>query len=493
MNPHRFLLIALVALASSALLVFFSAAAAGLNQSPTTTFAEPSIVAIRVVRGEPYPTLPADHPGRLGSFPLSEREKRAVQKQPHLDLAHPLAFLDGEGTGVVIDARGLVITPHHVVRGARKIYVVWNGGGSYADIHAADPRSDLAVLRLLDLKSPLKALTPADAAAVARGQLLISHGYLAGATDSASGPACAWGLLETVQTFPTPAVTDSRELLAQRSPVWRMDVRPHIDLCGAAVFTLEGDWVGLRTSSSGGGKGRAFVQPLTPEVQRILTVLKEGREVEYGFLGVSTRDLSEEDLAAVGIKDGSGGVLISEAIAPGLPAAAELRRGDILLAVQGRRIRTGDELFVEIGAAFADSTVTLEIVRDRQRAFAKATLAKLAPLPGVIASERASAIRGLQVDHLTTLLGPTTSRDMQAQVYAALREGGGVVVRSVAADSRAARAGVQVNDLILSVNGKPAATPQAFRKIVEKATGPIELTLPPLQPGQPKRVVRVVD
>src|SRR5262245_47088945 len=129
--------------------------------------AEPSVACVLVSRSDGYAKYRAgpsvDTPGKLGSFDarpfLQGVSDPAVQKALYaLDLSHPNHQPEAYGSGVVLDAaNGLVLTNAHVVRGATKVYVRLPGNrGSYADIHACDPRSDLAVLKLLDKVPDLK-------------------------------------------------------------------------------------------------------------------------------------------------------------------------------------------------------------------------------------------------------------------------------------------------------------------------------------------------
>ena len=97
---------------------------------------------------------------------LAAQTREQLKAAHHFDLTD--AWLDhvmkasvkfGGASGSFVSADGLVLTCYHVVRGATKVFVrLPSGKGSYADIHAADPRSDLAVLRLLNTKLALKAV-----------------------------------------------------------------------------------------------------------------------------------------------------------------------------------------------------------------------------------------------------------------------------------------------------------------------------------------------
>ena len=128
--------------------------------------AEPSIACILVLRSDEYKRFnaapPDEEAGKLGRFDGSsytrlfgprnadkEAEARRLLVKTTLDLSDPDVIPESFGSGVVIDAEsGLVLTMAHVIHDATKIYVRLPGGrGSWADVHAADPRSDLAVFR----------------------------------------------------------------------------------------------------------------------------------------------------------------------------------------------------------------------------------------------------------------------------------------------------------------------------------------------------------
>src|SRR5207247_1701287 len=117
-----------------------------------------------------------------------------------LNLALPEVVPDSYGSGVVIDPAGLVLTNYHVVRYATKIFVRLPGKtGSYANIHAADERSDLAVLQLIDSPGGLAALPMGDADNVKKGQfvLAIANPFAAGFRDGS--PSVSWGMLSNVR------------------------------------------------------------------------------------------------------------------------------------------------------------------------------------------------------------------------------------------------------------------------------------------------------
>ncbi len=166
---------------------------------------EPAIACILVSRNNVYRRLPgqaAELTGKLGDFDLQPflYEDKSTEERERLrrkyDLADPAYVPEAFGSGVVVDAQGLILTNYHVIRDATKIYVHMPGDkAGYADIHAADPRSDLAVLRLRvrndDAKLlPLKPIVLGNASSSVRGQsvLILSNPFAAGFRDGQPMP-----------------------------------------------------------------------------------------------------------------------------------------------------------------------------------------------------------------------------------------------------------------------------------------------------------------
>src|SRR5581483_10604491 len=187
--------------------------------------AEPAIACVLVTRSDDYRRLyvdtpPPNNPGQLGPFPprrgrFQMADRIASQSElKQLDLSDPDHVPEFFGSGVVIDEKGLILTNYHVVREATKIFVRLPGDkGSYADIHAADPRSDLAVLKLLDEKQlPLQAIKMGDGGAVEKGQWVLSlaNPFAAGFRDGS--PSISWGILSNIRRrAPSTAREDERK------------------------------------------------------------------------------------------------------------------------------------------------------------------------------------------------------------------------------------------------------------------------------------------
>src|SRR5260370_33414738 len=146
-----------------------------------TAKAEQSFACILVSRSDAYKKFDrfADKPvpGQLGDFDPQRGGGRmhGNSPDPRLNMAELNHVPDAYGSGVVIDPSGLVLTNYHVVRDATKIFVRLPGKtGWYANIHAADERSDLAVLKLIDLQQKLPALPVGDGSTLRKGQFILA-------------------------------------------------------------------------------------------------------------------------------------------------------------------------------------------------------------------------------------------------------------------------------------------------------------------------------
>jgi S1-C subfamily serine protease len=455
----------------------------------------PSVVCILVSRSEAYkpfdPPPNADEPGRLGGFDgehlRQEAEKRNDRTRlaliNRLDLANPRHIPESFGSGIVIGEDGLVLTPYHNVREATKLYVRLPGGkGSYADIHAADPRSDLAVLRLLTPPKDLKALPIGRGEAVQPGQfvLALTNVFAAGFQDT--GPSASWGIVSNLrhrQTEPGGGdVLDlerGKKLYQFHDSLIQTDAKLNTACSGGALLNIKGELIGITSSLAAvtnsdvpGG----FALPTNAALRRIIQTLKEGREVEYGFLGVMFDNRGNEE----GNPRIGGVTSNSPAQHAGIPA------GHYILKIDGTAINRYDDISLAIGAALAGGTITLEVglpPRVPPQAY-RVKLAKYYVSGPVIASVRPPAVGGLRVDYASTLIRSAAAGQMPIP--------SGVVVREVLRGSPADKANIAVDSLITRVNGRTVAAPEEYYAVVRNSTGPLELTVKTLAGEETKKL-----
>jgi serine protease Do len=452
--------------------------------------AEASVACIVVSRSELYAKfgqgVAADAPGKLGAFDrqacqadplfkeLSAADKKSLLRK--LDLTDDMNLPESSGTGFVVDDSGLVLTPYHVVVGASKILVRLAGHKiSYADIYAADPRSDLAVLRLLNPKLGLKALRLGDGGKVERGQFVVGLAYpsLQGARDAK--PSAAWGLVSNLrQKAPAQTVEEERgKTLYDYGLLLQTDARVHPGSSGAVLLNLHGDAIAIASSLAGAGgtdTAGTYAFPLDAGLQRILGVLKQGQEVEYGFLGVRFDPAKQSE-----------GVKLSF-VTEGSPAHhAGLKLNHVILSVNSVPVTHSDDVLRVLATQFAAAKVQLEVRKPGSAAREKVdvVLAKYYVGGKVIASEpgKRPFFRGMRVDDTSLLVQQPGSPANEIPQ--------GVLICDVQADSAAAKVDLKPGTVITHVGDRAVTSPAAFYEIIVSRKGPVELTLLAADPGQP--------
>ncbi|MBI5609101.1 MAG: Do family serine endopeptidase [Deltaproteobacteria bacterium] len=339
------------------------------------------------------------------------------------------------GSGVVVSADGLVLTNNHVIDGAATIQVKLSDGREMAaKLVGADPRADLAVLRLEGKPTGLKAIALADSDKLRLGEVVLAIGSPFGLAQSVSmGIVSAKGRADV-------HIADFEDFI-------QTDAAINPGNSGGALVNLRGELVGINTaiaSSSGGSQGIGFAIP-TNMVQPILKSLLEKGRVVRGFLGVGLQALTADLRQSLGAS-GDGGVLITE-VQPQSPAdKAGLQRGDIVVELGGKQVDSPQRFRNAIAQAGAGSKVALVVQRQGKNQQLQAVLAE-APDPNAqqAAGPQAPGVRGLEVVPLTPALA------QQHELPGDLR---GLLIADVQQDSSAARAGLRPGDVILEVNRK---------------------------------------
>ena len=436
--------------------------------------AQPSVASILVSRSERYRdfnALSAGPEGRLGGFdprPLSTFVGDPTRREliRRLDLANPDPLPESYGSGVVIDASGLILTHFHVVQNATKIYVRLPGQkGSYADIYAADGRSDLAVLKLIAPPPDLKPIKLGDGGKLRKGDFVVglANPFAAGFRDG--GPTASHGIIGSLRRKAPTGVAENDRLrtLHHLGTLMQTDLRLNLGCSGGAVLNMDGEMIAMTTSLAaivGGETPGGFAIPLSPNIKRIIDVLKRGEEVEYGFLGVGVDNVNAFDRA---------GAMIDQ-VSEGTPARrAGLQVGDIITAVNDVPIRDYDELFLEIGTALAGTEAALSVQsfggRTRK---VSARLSKYQYPGAVIATQRPLPIHGLRVDY-----GSVANADVPIPEGVFIRD----VDRGSPAESKYKDLLERARWIVISVNGKPTPTPADFYREAGRGKGPLELRI----------------
>jgi serine protease DegQ len=349
------------------------------------------------------------------------------------------------GSGVIVDAaKGYVLTNNHVVGGADDISVTLQDGRTFkAKRVGTDPDTDVAVVQIP--ADHLQALPLADSNQLRVGDYVVAVGN-------------PFGLGQTVTSGIVSAL--GRSGLGSSSSggsgfqnFIQTDASINPGNSGGALVNLRGELVGINTmifSPSGGNVGIGFAVPtaITSEVMQQL--LAHGK-VERGNLGLQTQAITPRIAQLLALKDTSG-VVVTGVSAGSAAEQAGLQPGDVLTTLDGKPLRSVEDLRNTEGLLPLGSSVRLGVVRDGQSSIVTATLS----------AEKLSSVEGGQLD--ARLAGVTFSDLTDSQ-----REQGmfGAAVASVQPGSRAARAGLTTDDIVVGIGNQRIPSVSVLRGLAK--------------------------
>lgn len=323
------------------------------------------------------------------------------------------------GSGVIVDAaEGTIITNFHVIKGADEIQIQLTDGRSYeANLIGADPEVDIAVL---DIEAQsLTQLDLRDSDQVRVGDFVIAIGN-------------PFGLGQTITTGVVSALGRSGLGIEGYENFIQTDASINPGNSGGALVDLNGKLVGINTAiiaPGGGNVGIGFAIPANMMRQVANQILDQGG-VSRGQIGISIQEITPELQSAFKMRNGESGVLVTGVSDDSPAKQAGVKPGDVIISVDGKATPDIGQLRNQIAFAPTDRPVSLRILRDGQRievqvrvshSYTQETVEDLHPL-----------LEGARFDNTP--------------------DGRGVRVVGLAPDSRAALAGLQVEDRLLSIN-----------------------------------------
>lgn len=278
-----------------------------------------------------------------------------------------------EGSGVVLDSEGHVLTNNHVVAGAQTVQVTLSDGRVYeADIVGTDPTTDLAVVQLTDPPSDLKPAKFADSSDVVVGEPVMALGNPLGLANTATT-----GIVSALDRPVTASAEDGSDQVVTNAI--QIDAAVNPGNSGGPLFNASGEVIGITSSiatlssgmSSGGSGsiGLGFAIPSNQATQ-IGDQLKADGSAEHAFLGVSLQDATAtaDDVT----RRGAGVVEVT----PDSPAGeAGIQQGDVIVAIDGAPVNGSASLTAFVREKVAGDESVLTVVRDGKTQEITVTLA----------------------------------------------------------------------------------------------------------------------
>ncbi|MFP6614558.1 MAG: trypsin-like peptidase domain-containing protein [Pirellulales bacterium] len=391
---------------------------------------------------------------------------------PELD-AVPDAF----ATGVVIDRKGLILTTKHSLKSAEDFpqqYIRVAGKPLWIPVErviGSDPFSDLAVLKVSETHLDTLKLQPiqmGDASKLKKGQIVITLGnpYAIARDGEVSA---SWGIVSNLRRRAPPKPSNSpqeaRPTMHHFGTLIQTDAKLNLGTSGGPLLNVRGEMVGLTTSMAalvGFEKSAGYAIAVDDVFHRVLDTLKQGREVEYGFLGIGPGDLSQFER-----RKGQQGVRVMRVL-PGTPASGLQQVHDVITHIGDKPLLTTADLMLTVGQHAPDSRILLKVLRFDRPLSVPVTLTKNRISGDRVVTAPKPAWRGLRVEYPSALRSLTFIEPIPS---------GCVIITGVEPESPADRAGLTPDKRIHSVENTAVSTPSEFAKAVADHKGPVRIVL----------------
>jgi len=369
----------------------------------------------------------------------------------HPNLKHH-GMQHAQGSGFLISADGLVLTNAHVVDGAKEVTVKLSDHREYkAKVLGADRSSDIAVLKIDGRDLPTVTLGNSDQLGV--GDYVLAIGEPFGLEETATaGIVSAKG-----RSLPGDGYV----------PFIQTDAAVNPGNSGGPLFDANGSVVGINAqiySNSGGFQGVSFAIPINLAVQVKDQIVKTGK-VAHARLGVEVQPLNQSLAESFKLKTPNG-ALVAKVTPDSAADKVGIKVGDVILKFNGAPILDAAQLSQRVGVMTPGDKASLEIWRDGRSLSLTATIGNAAAV--LASADDASG------DSAPARLG-LALRPLSAEERRLSGVPSGLVVED--AQGRAAEAGIQPGDVVLSVDGTPVQSVEQLRKMVQQHDKQIALLI----------------
>lgn len=388
------------------------------------------------------------------------------------------------GSGVILSPDGFIITNNHVVRNARRIRVQLasppdekNAGAPGAEsqppFHAHgklleakvvgfDRVADLAVLKV-DADAPLPVLKLSDSDNLRQGEVVLAFGNPLGLENSVS-----LGIISSV----------SRQVKPDDPAVYiQTDAPINPGNSGGPLLDADGAVVGINTfilTQSGGSEGIGFAIP-SNIVRNVYDQIRKDGHVHRGEIGVSVQDITPDLAVGLDLKQDTG-VILGDVTPDGPAAKAGLQPGDIVYAVEGKRVNSAREFGIALYRIPLNNTVTVGVLRGADKLSLKVKVEERDDDPfrfvDLVKPEQNKVTK-------LGIVGIPITQEV-AKMLPETRKPYGVIVAARTGEAEySGQGGLKLGDVIYSVNTTPVSSLDALRQSVNalKPADPLVLQI----------------
>ncbi len=363
------------------------------------------------------------------------------------------------GSGVIVDASGLVITNNHVIENMNEVKVALADRREFeADIVMRDPRIDLAVLRLKGA-SNLQVIEIGDSESLQVGDIVLAIGN-------------PFGVGQTVTQGIVSALARTQVGVSDYQSFIQTDAAINPGNSGGALIDMNGRLVGINTaiySRSGGSIGIGFAIP-SSLVKLVISSARSGaRSVVRPWLGARLQPVDGEIAGSLGL-DHPTGVLVTSIYDRSPAADAGLKRGDAILAVDGQPVDNPDAFGYRFTLKGANGQTPLTVLRGGKQSTVEV---KLMPPPETpprnpVRGRARTPFAGATLVNMS----PAVAEEMQIDIA-----DDGVIIADLDEQSVATSVGFKKGDQIVAINGERLASTKDAQRLIDKANGYWEITI----------------
>ncbi|HWR88858.1 MAG TPA: DegQ family serine endoprotease [Dissulfurispiraceae bacterium] len=350
------------------------------------------------------------------------------------------------GSGVIATSDGFILTNNHVIDGAEDILVKLTDNREFkGKVVGTDARTDIAIIKIEQNNLPTIPWGDSDKLRVGEIVLAIGNPY---------------GLSQTITMGIISALGRSGIGITDFEDFIQTDAAINPGNSGGALVNIRGELIGINTaifSTSGGYQGIGFAIP-SGMVHGIMDSITTQGKVVRGWLGVQIQPLTPELAKQFNLKDEQG-VLLVDVVDEGPADKGGLRRGDVIVQYEGKKVESPFGLRNMVAATKPGKAVEVTVLRDGKAETVRVTIGELpaeaqASAPATTQTE--NNLKGVTVQDLT---------DEMLQKMGITRKIQGVVVTDVDEGSPAANR-IAKGDVIIEINRKPVKNVKDYEALV---------------------------
>jgi serine protease Do len=350
----------------------------------------------------------------------------------------------GEGSGVIVDSRGYILTNQHVVAGADKLTVRLSDGKELkGTVRGSDPKTDLAVVFVEAKDLPAAALGDSDKIQVGEWAIAIGSPF---------------GLEKTVTVGVISAKGRSGLGTGTYEDFIQTDASINPGNSGGPLVNIDGDVIGINVMIIQPGQGIGFAIPINLAKTIMASLIKEGKVVRP-WVGISLQDLTEELAQSFHLQQKEG-ALIGQ-VYEGSPAEkAGLKVGDVVIGIDGAPVKGSQDVVREVLRKRVGQKIQITVVREGKKVEIPVVTGEMPAEPSEQKAGQAEKREwfGLRVEPITP--------EMAKQLGLSSTEG--VIIDQVDSGSVAQDAGLRKGDVILEVNRQKIRNESDYRGAMEK-------------------------